>query len=163
MKEFFHSKLLALRVWMIENGLLADNPSQGESHLVKAAREALDSVSSDLVSKRSSLSSEEAELGKDFGADDVFRAIKDKCISVEAGEYEYELCWMDKTTQKSKKGHGNTNMGNFDKADVAEADEEERAGGKGLGRGRRVVLRYENGQHCWNGPNRRTDVWLACA
>ncbi|EJT78050.1 hypothetical protein GGTG_03153 [Gaeumannomyces tritici R3-111a-1] len=163
MKEFLHSKLLGLRVWMIENGLLADNPNQGESHIIKAAREALDAVSNDISNKRNSLSTEQTEIAKDFGTDDVFRALKDKCVSVESGEYEYELCWMDKTTQKSKKGHGNTSMGNFDKLDFGDADEEERADGKGLGRGRRVVLRYENGQHCWNGPSRRTDVWLACA
>ena len=24
-------------------------------------------------------------------------------------------------------------------------------------------MRYDNGQGCWNGPQRRTDVWLGCA
>ena len=24
-------------------------------------------------------------------------------------------------------------------------------------------MKYENGQHCWNGPNRSTKVILACA
>ena len=103
------------------------------------------------------------DLEKDYGLDDIFRAFKGKCVSADVGEYEYEHCWIDKTTQKSKKGHGNTNMGNFVRIDRELADEEERADGKGLGKGLRIVLRYENGQGCWNGPNRRTDVWLACA
>jgi protein kinase C substrate 80K-H len=35
--------------------------------------------------------------------------------------------------------------------------------GKSLGSGPRMVMRYNNGQTCWNGPQRRTDVWLGCA
>jgi protein kinase C substrate 80K-H len=130
---------------------------------VKQAREALDAAKNDISSKTATLEEQQRDLEKDYGPDDIFRALKGKCISSDVGEYEYELCWMDRTTQKSKKGHGNTNMGNFAHIDRDMADEDERADGKGLGRGQRMVLRYENGQGCWNGPNRRTDVWLACA
>jgi protein kinase C substrate 80K-H len=42
-------------------------------------------------------------------------------------------------------------------------DEEIGADGKGLGSGERIALKYENGQHCWNGPNRATTVIVACA
>ncbi len=106
---------------------------------------------------------QQRDLEKDYGLDDIFRALKGKCISTDSGEYEYEMCWLDRTTQKSKKGHGNTNMGNFVRIDKELADEGERADGKSLGKGERLVLRYENGQGCWNGPNRKTDVWLVCA
>lgn len=70
---------------------------------------------------------------------------------------------MEKTSQKSKKGHGNTGMGNFVRFDAMEVDEEVGADGKGLGKGERLVMMYENGQHCWNGPNRQTTVVLGCA
>ncbi|KAI1373107.1 glucosidase 2 subunit beta [Hypoxylon crocopeplum] len=163
-RDFLHSKINLLRIWLIENGMLADTGSErGESRLVKAAREAHDSVANDVNSKRRTLEEQQRDLEKDYGRDDIFRYLKGKCITTEAGEYEYELCWMDKTSQKSKKGGGRTTMGNFDRFDFDEADEEERHDGKGLGRGKRMVLRYENGQGCWNGPNRKTDVWLACA
>lgn len=163
-RNFLHDKLNNLRIWLIENGMLADTVSQeGESRLVKAAREALDTATRDLQSKRTSLDQEKQDLEKDYGADDIFRALRGKCSSVESGEYEYELCWMTQTTQKSKKGGSGTTMGNFEKISFREADEEDRHDGKGLGRGQRMVLEYTNGQHCWNGPNRRTDVWLACA
>jgi protein kinase C substrate 80K-H len=36
------------------------------------------------------------------------------------------------------------------------------ADGKGLGKGERPVVKYENGQQCWNGPNRSTRVVMAC-
>ncbi|KAG8426583.1 hypothetical protein J3459_007970 [Metarhizium acridum] len=65
--------------------------------------------------------------------------------------------------QKSKKGHGHTNMGNFARIDRQLADDEERLDGKSLGKGERMVLKYEDGQQCWNGPRRSTEVWLGCA
>ncbi|ORY61501.1 glucosidase II beta subunit-like protein [Pseudomassariella vexata] len=163
-RDFIHDKVNLLRIWLIENGIMADNPSsKGESRLVVAAREAYEAVDKDITNKQRDLDGQQADLAKDYGADDIFRYLKDKCVSIDSGEYEYELCWLSKTAQKSKKGGGSTNMGHFDHIDIEESDEEERHDGKGLGRGKRMVMRYDNGQHCWNGPNRRTDVWLACA
>ncbi|KAB5566181.1 glucosidase II beta subunit-like protein-domain-containing protein [Coniochaeta sp. 2T2.1] len=163
-RDYVHGKLNLARIWLIENGILADNPKSGsESRLVVAAREAYQSAANEVTSKQNQLADQQKDLEKDYGVDDIFRALQGKCVSTDSGEYEYELCWLDKTTQKSKKGHGNTVMGNFVRIDTEEADEEERADGKGLGKGLRTVLRYENGQGCWNGPNRKTDVWLACA
>ncbi|KAK5654319.1 hypothetical protein OQA88_7497 [Cercophora sp. LCS_1] len=163
-RDFVHEKINLLRIWLIENGLLADNPATGgESRLVTAARDALESAKNEFSQKTASLEEQQRDLEKDYGPDGIFRAIKGRCVSTDVGEYEYELCWLDRTTQKSKKGHGNTNMGNFVRIDKELADDEERADGKGLGKGHRMVLRYDNGQGCWNGPNRRTDVWLACA
>ncbi|KAK4118902.1 hypothetical protein N657DRAFT_650779 [Parathielavia appendiculata] len=163
--DFIREKINALRIWAMDNGILADNRSgaNSESRQLTAAREALEAAKGDILSKTRSLEEQQRDLEKDYGPGDIFRALKGKCISSDVGEYEYELCWIDRTTQKSKKGHGNTNMGNFVRIDKDMADEEERADGKSLGKGERMVLRYENGQGCWNGPNRRTDVWLACA
>lgn len=165
-RSFIHSKISSLKVWLIENGILADNPTTGgpvESKLVIAAREALEAARAEHTTKTTQLSDEERDLAKDYGPDDIFRALKGQCVSSDVGEYEYELCWFDRTTQKSKKGHGNTNMGNFERITTEIADEEDRVDGKGLGKGPRMVLRYENGQGCWNGPQRSTAVWLACA
>ncbi|KAI0203611.1 glucosidase II beta subunit-like protein-domain-containing protein [Astrocystis sublimbata] len=164
LRTFLHGKINSLRVWLIENGMLADTVSkEGESSLVKAAREAQEAATKDVQNKRSKLDEEKRDLEKDYGTDDIFRTLNGKCTSVEAGEYEYELCWMTQTNQKSKKGGSRTNMGNFQKISFQDSDEDARHDGKGLGRGKRMVLEYTHGQHCWNGPNRRTDVWLACA
>jgi protein kinase C substrate 80K-H len=164
LRDYVHDKITILRVWLIENGVLADTPAgSGESRLVVAAREALDAAKNEVTTTTNTIDETEREIAKDYGPKAIFRALKDKCVSTDVGEYEYELCWMGQTTQKSKKGHGNTSMGSFVRIDHEAADEEERADGKGLGKGQRMVLRYENGQGCWNGPNRRTDVWLACA
>ena len=164
LRSVIHDRVTTVRVWLIENGMLADSNKAGtESVLVKAAREAFESSDRDLKTKTQSLENEQNDLSKDYGPSDIFRALKGKCVSSDAGEYTYELCWLEKTSQKSKKGHGNTNMGNYERIEWREADDEERLDGKSLGKGRRMVMQYDDGQSCWNGPRRRTEVWLGCA
>lgn len=160
-----HAKIQALRVVLIENGILADTSATAgsESVLVTKAREDYQAVANDISNKANEIGEKQRDLEKDYGPADIFRALKGSCVSKDTGEYIYELCWMEKTTQKPKKGGGNTNMGKFARMDTMEVDEEVSADGKGLGKGERMVLRYENGQHCWNGPNRQTAVVLACA
>ena len=161
--DMIHHKLIMLRIWLIENGILADNPTaSGESALVVAAREAYEAVSHEIESKQREVDSDTEDLEKDYGPDGIFRFLKDKCINTHSGEYEYELCWMSRTTQKSKKGHGRTDMGGFSRIEIHDSDEEH-FDGKRLENGPRLVLKYEDGQGCWNGPKRSTDVWLACA
>jgi protein kinase C substrate 80K-H len=149
---------------LVENGILADNANSGsESKAVTDARTAYQTVADDLSSKQASLGDQQRDLDKDYGEADIFRALVGVCASKDSGEYTYELCWLDKTTQKSKKGGAHTGMGNFVRFDMMVVDEEISAEGKGLGSGERLTLMYENGQHCWNGPNRQTTVVLGCA
>lgn len=163
-RDFVQSKLKLVHSWLIDNGLVADTTKPGtESRAAKTAREAKDAAARDVTKKERELSDQEKDLELDYGVDDIFRVLKDKCVSTDAGEYEYELCWMGSASQKSKKGHGKTNMGKYKRIDYEMADEEDRPDGKSLGRGRRMVLRYEDGQGCWNGPKRSTAVWLACS
>ncbi|KAL2063063.1 hypothetical protein VTL71DRAFT_6135 [Oculimacula yallundae] len=163
-RDWVHQKIIDLRIMLVENGILADNANSGsESKAVTDARSAFQTANDEVSSKSASLGDLRTDLTKDYGTDDIFRALKDKCISKDSGEYEYELCWMGSTKQKSKKGGAHTGMGNFVRFDKITVDEEVSADGKGLGKGERLVLMYENGQNCWNGPNRQTTVVLACA
>lgn len=135
----------------------------GSSKEVEDARNALRAAEDTLNNQRNQLNAQNEDLEKDYGADDVFRALRDQCITKDSGEYTYELCWLGSTKQISKKNSGRTTMGNFVSIDSVTVDDEVPPDGKGLGSGVRVALRYENGQHCWNGPNRSTLVVLACA
>jgi protein kinase C substrate 80K-H len=164
LRTWVDEKLRALRVTLIENGILADtNTDSPESKRVTDAREQLSSAQSALDSDRSELTKHTDDLSTDYGPDAIFRALKGVCVNQDSGEYTYEHCFLDKTTQKPKKGGGHTGMGNFARIEKITVDEDLRADGKGLGSGERIALRYENGQHCWNGPNRSTLVVLACA
>jgi protein kinase C substrate 80K-H len=53
-------------------------------------------------------------------------------------------------------------MGNFVSFDTEIVDGDVSADGKGLGKGERLVMKYENGQYCWHGPNRSVRVVMAC-
>lgn len=164
LRDWLDQKLRDLRVTMVENGILADLQAEGsESTAVTDARKRLTATQDELNNSRKSIESHNEDLNKDYGPDDVFRALKGQCISTDSGEYTYELCFMERTTQKPKKGGGNVGMGNFVRIEKIYVDEEVTAEGKGLGTGERIAMKHENGQHCWNGPNRSTTVILACA
>ena len=163
-RDWLDQRLRSLRVVLVENGILAPSRSpEGESKELEDARNALKAAQDSLDDNRNQLNRHQDDLETDYGVDDVFRALKGQCISKDSGEYTYELCWLDKTKQKSKKGGSQTMMGSFVSIDKIMVDDELPPDGKGLGSGERVALRYENGQHCWNGPNRSTLVVLACA
>jgi protein kinase C substrate 80K-H len=164
LRGWLDQKLRDLRIMLIEGGVLADTNTSGtESKAVTDARNQLDAAKRDLDGLNDSLKSHKEDVEKNFGPDDVFRALKGQCVSQDSGEYTYELCFMDKTTQKPKKGGGHTSMGTYDRLEMVMVDEELPSDGKGLGSGERIALKHENGQHCWNGPNRSTTVILACS
>ena len=135
LRAWFHQKIDEFRVMLIENGILADNaaPTGTESKAVTDARNAFQAVNDEVGTKVASLKDQKGDLEKDYGPSDVFRALKGTCVFKDSGEYTYELCWMEKTSQKSKKGGGNTGMGNFVRFDTLEVDEEIGAGWQGLG------------------------------
>ncbi|GAB7357074.1 hypothetical protein MBLNU459_g7888t2 [Dothideomycetes sp. NU459] len=163
-RDWVDQKLRDLRVTLIENGILADLQKEGsESSAVTDARNRLKSAQDSLNNDRNSVNTHREDLDKNYGPDDVFRALKGQCVSTDSGEYTYEVCFMDRTTQKPKKGGGNTNMGNYVRMEMVVVDEDVSSDGKGLGSGERIAMKHENGQHCWNGPNRSTTVIFACA
>ena len=148
----------------MDNGILAPSTSSStESAAVTTARSALQAAKDGLVGTKASLTSHREDFEKDYGQDDIFRALKGKCLSKDSGEYTYEICWLGRTSQKSKKGGSDTSLGNFARFDTVTVDEEIPADGRGLGSGERVTLKYEGGQGCWNGPARSTVVVLGCA
>ncbi|KAK4936928.1 hypothetical protein LTR10_022306 [Elasticomyces elasticus] len=168
LRLWLDEKLISLRQMLVENGILADKSATGapqaESKAVQDAKRTLSDAERDVRNTENDLKRHRDDLEKDYGPDNgIFRALKDTCISKDSGEYEYEMCFMGSTKQKSKKGGGHTGMGNFAGFETEWVDESVGADGKGLGTGLRVVMKYEGGQHCWNGPARSTKVILACA
>jgi len=161
-QSWLDNKLTSFRQLLISNGILPDTSSPtdiSDSKAVQGAKSTLSDAQRDLTNSQNDLRRTNEDLTKDFGPDGIFRSLASTCVSKDSGEYTYELCFMSSTKQKSKKGGADTNMGNFAGFDVEDVDD---AGGK-LGVGRRIVMKYENGQHCWNGPNRSTRVVLACS
>ncbi|EXJ80862.1 hypothetical protein A1O3_07148 [Capronia epimyces CBS 606.96] len=167
LKLWLDEKVASFRQFLVESGVLADHSDStataAESKAVQDAKKALSEAEKDVRNTENDVRRHREDLDKDYGPDGIFRALKDICISRDSGEYEYELCFMGQTKQKSKKGGAHTNMGSFVGFDSEYVDEGVGLDGKGLGTGTRVIMKYENGQGCWNGPARSTKVYLACA
>lgn len=86
--------------------------------------------------------------GKNMGPNGELYSLSDQCYSVEAGKYTYEVCIFGDAKQKEGPS-GGTNLGKFTRMDY-NAETGER------------TLRWENGQKCWNGPNRSATVQVTC-
>ncbi|KAL1391753.1 glucosidase II beta subunit-like protein-domain-containing protein [Phyllosticta capitalensis] len=165
-RDFVDSQLRSLRAFLIDNGVLPGEDADGSSVETKAVQEARDrlhAAEKDRDNGQKEIEKHNDDLSTDYGPDGVFRALKSRCVSVDSGEYTYEHCFLTKTTQKPKKGGAHVNMGNFAGFSTVTVDEEVGPDGRGLGAGERLAIKYENGQHCWNGPNRMTTVILGCA
>ena len=165
LRTWVDAKLKSLRLFLIENGVIAPSADAGsiEDPAVASARTELSGAQQSLSQQERDLAAHRDDLAKDYGTDEVFRALKGRCVTQDAGEYTYELCYLDQAKQRSRKGGGDTNMGNFAGFELTHVDEELPVDGKGLGSGPRLAMRHENGQGCWNGPSRSTYVVLACS
>ena len=78
-------------------------------------------------------------------------ALKDLCYTVTEGKYDYEVCIFGKAVQKDKgaaSGSG-TSLGNW-KGMSIDDDSGDR------------VMKWINGQRCWNGPERSATVIVRC-
>jgi protein kinase C substrate 80K-H len=164
-RSWADSKLRDLRLFLIENGIIAGTDIHGDAvdPAISTAREQTNSAKSQLETFKDDLKRAREDLDMDYGPDSIFRALKGKCVAKDSGEYTYELCWFDQTKQKSKKSGSSTNMGNYVSYEMITVDDELPADGRGLGTGERIAMKHENGQHCWNGPNRSTLVVLGCS
>lgn len=156
--SFVQSRLTSLRTWMIDNALLAPRSSNDpllgsrqqkrQSEAVQKAEKSVQDAEREARSKTEAIERLVADLSANYGEQDVLRALKDTCIENQIGDYTYEFCFNGAATQKGK--DMNTNIGSFDTIKSAED-------GEGT-----LLLHYERGQRCWNGPIRRTTVQLSC-
>ncbi len=164
LRSWIGEKVTHVRHLLVQNGILADTTKRdaSESKAVTTARDAWNTVKSEKEARQKKINDLGSDLEKDYGPDDAFRALKDTCISINAGEYNYELCYMNKVSQKSLKNGGDTNLGSFKRLEKVTVDEDEGVDGRGLGKGERWAMVFENGQQCWNGPQRSTTVIMRC-
>ena len=94
---------------------------------------------------------QEAEkfLEMDFGKNNEFIPLYEQCYEYTDREYTYKLCLFQKCSQRNKNGGSETSLGVWGHWD-------------GPGGDRYSVMKYENGEKCWNGPSRSTIVKLKC-
>ena len=88
-------------------------------------------------------------LGTTLGHDNEFGPLYDQCYELTDREYTYKMCPFNKVTQKPKKGGRETPLGTWGSWD-------------GPSSSPYSVMKFENGEKCWNGPSRSTAVTLKC-
>ncbi|KAH8151746.1 uncharacterized protein LAJ45_04368 [Morchella importuna] len=172
-KVWVHDKLHDFRQILVENGILAPAPDTPgiESKAVNAARAALKTAESEERNNRARLTALNDDLNTAYGHNDVFRPLKGECIDADVGEYKYEFCFHGKAHQKSLKDSSSTSLGSFARIEYTTPEDVggqhglfdagwEEAHEEGLSG---VVLKYDNGQQCWNGPKRSVNVELYCS
>lgn len=160
--SFLEDKVLSIRSILEISGILSE-PEEGsgsESKAVAEARSALQSAEEDQNRIKNKLRDQRADLEKDYGHAGIFRALKGQCISIDAGEYTYEHCFLQDTKQNQRKGGSSMSMGKFVRIASTTVEEVNEAGE--IVTVEKVALEYARGQSCWNGPNRSTKVVLEC-
>ncbi|KAL8618618.1 hypothetical protein ACOMHN_015728 [Nucella lapillus] len=88
-------------------------------------------------------------LDVDYGPDEEYSFLRGQCFEYTDREYTYRLCPFDRAVQKPKSGGIETSLGNWGHWYGPEEDKYD-------------AMKYENGQNCWNGPNRSCHVNLHC-
>lgn len=82
-----------------------------------------------------------------YGPEDEYAPLDGQCYSYTDREYVYRLCPFNQVTQASKSGGAETRLGTWSKWSTADQG---------------PVMIFENGQSCWNGPQRSTKVFVSC-
>ncbi|GAB4821655.1 hypothetical protein N2152v2_008701 [Parachlorella kessleri] len=85
----------------------------------------------------------EEKLGREFGPQDEYVALADKCFEAQVDKYTYEVCPFGKASQKE--GPSATSLGTWE----------------GFGPNH-SSFKFTKGQTCWQGPARSIEVALHC-
>ncbi|XP_066529750.1 glucosidase 2 subunit beta [Hoplias malabaricus] len=91
----------------------------------------------------------EKEISFDFGPNAEFAYLYSQCYELPTSEYIYRLCPFNRVSQKPKYGGSETNLGTWGTWAGPEDN-------------KYLVMKYEHGTGCWQGPNRSTTVKLTC-
>jgi protein kinase C substrate 80K-H len=85
--SYLEDQLASFKSFLVSNGILAESEvaSTSESKAVTEARDALNSAKSSLTSDENTLKDHKSDLEKDYGPEDIFRPLKGRCISKDAG------------------------------------------------------------------------------
>ena len=107
----------------------------------------------DVETKKKDLEREQSDLNKflelRFGEDGEYASLHEKCFEMSDREYVYKLCLFHKVTQKGKSGGRETNLGTW-------------GFWTGTSEDSFSVMKYDNGEKCWNGPSRSATITFKC-
>ncbi|SPC68084.1 related to alpha glucosidase II beta subunit [Ustilago sp. UG-2017b] len=111
----------------------------------------LSRITNELGSRREKLS----QFSTRYGRSAEFKALENKCISKDTGEYTYEYCFFGRATQIPNNGGAHISLGtfaNFNPKNDSTWQQDHYW----------LQQIYARGHKCWNGPERSALVHLQC-
>ena len=124
--------------------------SAGHKHFPKRALSKLldfDEANGEKNDLEKDLSELEKWQTTDAGPDKAFLVLRNECTDLETGEYKYSICPFKKAGQAPKAGGHQTSLGSWTGFKVVDGE---------------THMLFENGEKCWNGPQRSVDVTVVC-
>ncbi|KEG06321.1 protein kinase C substrate protein [Trypanosoma grayi] len=103
----------------------------------------------------SSIEKAQKELNRTINAEDIVKALEGECFTVDFMSYTYELCPFKDTHQYNKGTKSGPCMGRWGR--FAESTYSLWASTSDY-----THMIFENGDRCWNGVHRSTDVHVVC-
>ncbi|KAF1763744.1 hypothetical protein GCK72_003689 [Caenorhabditis remanei] len=123
---------------------------QQASEKAREARRLFDEVNMKVQDLDSKIRDAENFANFDYGEDSSWAALKDKCFDRNVQQYTYQFCPFGQNTQKDTGAYSGTSLGSF----------KEWSGGEGMKKYSK--MHFGDGQQCWNGPKRSTDITIEC-
>ncbi|XP_039277826.1 glucosidase 2 subunit beta [Nilaparvata lugens] len=125
-----------------------DEMTQKVIDIANAARSEFESADREVKDLERSLRQLQEGLNKDYGHEEEFAPLDGECFEFTDREYVYKLCPFDRVSQRPRSGGSETTLGLWQ---------------KWVGRENPYsAMLYDQGQTCWNGPQRSTHVQVSC-
>lgn len=112
-----------------------------------AARHTFTSLETKLNRLQKKMDSLKKVLDRDYGVENQFLHMSEKCYELQVKQYIYEVCPY--ANAKQKEGHSSTSLGTW------QGLEQDTKDGK-------LMMKFTGGQTCWQGPARSLTVKLRC-
>jgi len=111
----------------------------------------LKQTGSKLRSTQSQIDNMTTEIAEDkYGKDGELYAIRDECLTIQQGKYEYRLCIFGSSSQRDTSSKsGKTDLGKWEDIEIDRETGER-------------TLTWTEGAKCWNGPKRSATLHLTC-
>lgn len=127
---------------------IPERPSEFKSEAGNAARKEHKKLEKDRNVVQRSLDDLTKQTGYDYGVDGEFIYMLNECYTLNVNQYVYEVCPFKEA--KQKEGNKATRLGNFEGFHPSPTDPTA------------LIMRFEKGEKCWNGPNRSLEVIMQC-
>lgn len=139
--------------------LLYESLEASERHEREQAtgtRKQFEETQKELKEEEKKLKEAQDLMGKNYGPDHIFFALRDKCVESDPSKYLYKVCFFGKATQDSTKLG---DMEDFKRPEQDTGDGSSEAASSDVAV---TEVTFSKGQKCWNGPNRSLTVTLEC-